>query len=72
MKTIKMKDASGKVRWKSAHRRSAYEAAGWIAVEDAVPSKNKETKTKTVVVDEPVTLKMTEELSVKTEEENKE
>jgi len=70
MKTIKMKDASGKVRWKSAHRRSAYEAAGWIAVEDAVPSKNKETKT--VVVDEPVTLKMTEELSVKTEEENKE
>ena len=70
MKTIKMKDASCKVRWKSAHRRSAYEAAGWIAVEDAVPSKNKETKT--VVVDEPVTLKMTEELSVKTEEENKE
>jgi len=70
MKTIKMKDASGKVRWKSAHRRSAYEAAGWIAVEDAVPSKNK--LTKTVVVDEPVTLKMTEELSVKTEEENKE
>ena len=70
MKTIKMKDASGKVRLKSALRRSAYEAAGWIAVEDAKPSSNK--LTKTVVVDEPVTLKMTEELSVETEEENKE
>ena len=61
---IQMKDSSGKVRWKSADRRSAYEAAGWIAVDDNKPSK----ETKTIVMDEPVTLKMTDVKSEPTEE----
>lgn len=68
MKKILMKDASGKVRLKSADRRSAYEAAGWIAVEENTPKK----ETKTVVVDEPVTLKMADTKSDETQENNEE
>ncbi len=60
MKQIQMKDPQGKIRWKAVSRRSAYEAGGWIAVETDKPSKKETNK---VVMDEPVTLKITDFIS---------